>query len=123
MSRVALAGILLILLPLFKRHRKYFLCLIGLAIALSLGACGGGSSGGGGGGGGNTDPGTAAGSYRFTVTAATASGSSLVTTTTQVTLTVNRMRLFYEAQLPLARMPVPVRTFRQVPQSLDLSPN
>ncbi len=88
MCRVALAGILLVLLPLFKRHRKYFLCLIGLAIALSLGACGGGS-GGGGGGGGNTDPGTATGTYKFTVTASTGSGASLITSTAQVTVTVN----------------------------------
>jgi hypothetical protein len=92
-SKVALAGMLLILLPIFKRHRKYFLCLIGLTLALSLGACGGGGGtgggGGGGGGGGNTDPGTATGTYNFTITASTGSGSSLITSTTEVTVAVN----------------------------------
>jgi hypothetical protein len=83
---VALAGILLVLLPLFKRNRRYFLCLIGLAVALSLGACGGGGSGGGGG---TTDPGTSAGTYKFTIKATTGNGATLVTSSTQVTVTVN----------------------------------
>jgi hypothetical protein len=53
----------------------------------SLGACNGG---GGGGGGGKTDPGTAAGTYMFTVTATTGTGVSLVTSTAQVTVTVQK---------------------------------
>jgi hypothetical protein len=89
---LALAGLLALFLPLFKRHRKYFICFIALVLTLSLGSCGGGgstNSSGGGGGGGSTDPGTLAGTYSFTVTATTGSGASLVTSTTQVTVTVN----------------------------------
>jgi hypothetical protein len=89
-SKIALAGILVLFLPLFKRSRKHLLCLIALAFVLSLGGCsGGGSGGGGGGGGGTTDPGTAAGTYSFTITATTGSGSSLVNATTQVSVAVN----------------------------------
>jgi hypothetical protein len=96
--KLALAGLLVLFLPLLKRHRKYFLCIIALTLMLSLGACGGGGaasssgsggSGGSGGGGGNADPGTPAGSYSFTITATTGSGSSAITLTTPVTVTVN----------------------------------
>lgn len=86
-SKVALAGFLILFLPLLKRSRKHLLCLIALVFALGLGACNGG--GGGGGGGSKTDPGTAVGTYKFTVTATTGTGSSVVTSTAQVTVTVN----------------------------------
>jgi hypothetical protein len=99
--KLALAGLLVLFLPLFKRHRKYFLIIITLALTLGLGACGGGGAasssgsggsgggGSGGGGGGSADPGTPAGSYSYTVTATTGSGSSAITAATQVTVTVN----------------------------------
>jgi hypothetical protein len=90
-SEVALAGILVLFLPRFKRHRRYFLCFFLLVLTLSLGACGGGGGGGstGSGGGGNTDPGTAAGTYSFTITTTTGTGASLVTAASQVSVTVN----------------------------------
>jgi hypothetical protein len=99
--KLALAGLLVLFLPLFKRHRKYFLIIITLALTLGLGACGGGGAasssgsggsgggGSGGGGGGSADPGTPAGTYFYTVTATTGSGSSAITASTQVTVTVN----------------------------------
>jgi hypothetical protein len=85
---LALAGLLAFYFPLFKRHRKYFLCFIVLALTLSLGSCGGGGSASSSGGG-SIDSGTLAGTYSFAVTATTGSGASLITTTTQVTVTVN----------------------------------
>ena len=88
-------GALLALLWLFgipARRRKWqsIVGVLVLTIALgSLAACGGGGggggSGGGGGGGGTTDPGTAAGTYTFTVVA---TGNPSVTPTVQTTFTV-----------------------------------
>ncbi len=57
-SRIVLAGMLALFLPVFRRRPKYFLCFLGLFLTLGLGACGGSSisGGGGGGGGSNTIP-------------------------------------------------------------------
>jgi MYXO-CTERM domain-containing protein len=87
-SKLALAGMLVLFLPAFRRRRKYFVCLIAMVLTLSLAACGGGGSGGGGGGG-KTDAGTALGTYSFTVTATTGSGASLDSTTAPLSVTVN----------------------------------
>ena len=87
-SKLALAGMLVLFLPAFRRRRKYFVCLIAMVLTLSLAACGGGGSGGGGGGG-KTDAGTALGTYSFTVTATTGSGASLYSTTAPLSVTVN----------------------------------
>lgn len=87
-SGLALASLLTLFLPLFRRHRKYFLCFIALTLTLSLGACAGGGSTSSGGSG-NTDLGTLTGTYSFTVTATTGSGANLVTSTTQVAVMVN----------------------------------
>ncbi len=47
----------------------------------TLASCGGGGSSGGGGGGGQSDPGTAAGTYTFTVQASAPNVSPTVSTT------------------------------------------
>lgn len=86
--RFALAGVIVLFLPCFKRYRQYLICFIALVLASSLVACGGGG-GGTSGGGGSSDPGTPVGAYSFTVTATTGSGTSLVTSSTQVQVTVN----------------------------------
>ena len=88
MAKIALACMPILILPLFKRYRGYLICVMALVLALSLGACGGGG-GGGGNGGGTTDPGTAAGSYTYAVTATTGNGASQITSTTQVSVVVN----------------------------------
>ncbi len=84
----ALALLLLLGIPARRRRWQSMLGLFALMIALgSIAACGGGGggSGGGGGGGGTTDPGTAAGTYTFTVVA---TGNPTVTPTVQTTFTV-----------------------------------
>ena len=81
---LALAGLVLLSVPSVRRRRRFFLGIVGLALAMSLGACGGG----GGGGGGNTDHGTVPGTYSFEVLTSTNAGSSVVTFTTVVTVIV-----------------------------------
>ena len=87
-ARLFLGGLLALFVPAFRRRRKFFLCIVGMALTLGLTACGGGGSGSGGGGGGNTDPGTASGTYLFTITGTTGSGASAFTTTSSVSITV-----------------------------------
>jgi hypothetical protein len=79
-----LALLLFFGIPARRRKWQSMLGMLVLTMALgSLAACGGG--GGGGGGGGTTDPGTAAGTYTFTVVA---TGNPSVTPTVQTTFTV-----------------------------------
>ena len=85
-------GAVLALLWLFgipARRRKWQSIVGVLVLTMGLGslaACGGGGGGGGGTGGGTTtDPGTAAGTYTFTVVA---TGNPSVTPTVQTTFTV-----------------------------------
>jgi subtilase family serine protease len=86
-----LALLLLFGIPARRRKWQSIVGVLVLTMALgSLAACGGGGgggggTGGGGGGGGTTDPGTAAGTYTFTVVA---TGSPSVTPTVQTTFTV-----------------------------------
>ncbi|MDP9051936.1 MAG: Ig-like domain repeat protein [Acidobacteriota bacterium] len=87
-SQIVLAGLFVLFLPAIKRRRATLHCLLGLCLALGLGACGGSISSGSGGSG-NIDPGTALGQYSFTITATTGSGTSQFTTTTQVPVLVN----------------------------------
>jgi hypothetical protein len=82
------ACLLALVLPAFRRQRKYLLCTIAMALTLGLAACGGGSSGSGGGGGGSTDTGTATETYSFTITATTGSGATAFTTNSAVSITV-----------------------------------
>ena len=90
-SPLVLAGLLALFLPASKRRRKHLLYMIGMALTFGLVACGGGSgsTGGGSSGGGNTDPGTAIGTYSFTLTATTGSDTSAFTTAASVSVTVN----------------------------------
>ncbi|MGA7155437.1 MAG: Ig-like domain repeat protein [Acidobacteriaceae bacterium] len=84
---IVFAGLLAFLLPAFRRHRRYLLCIVAMALTLGLAACGGGSSGSSSGGS-NTDPGTAAGTYSFAITASTGSGATAFTTVSAVSITV-----------------------------------
>jgi hypothetical protein len=80
-----LALLLFLLTPARRRRWQSMLGLFALMVALgSMVACGGGGSGGGGGST-VTDPGTAAGTYTFTVVA---TGNPSVTPTVQTTFTV-----------------------------------
>lgn len=90
-SGVALAGLMMLVLP---RKRKY---LGALAVLFSVGlfgltGCGSGGNSGSGGSGGGTGGGTtntSAGNYTVTVTATGTSGSTTVTKTATITVTVN----------------------------------
>lgn len=88
-SSVALAGLVVVVLP---RRRRY---LGALAVLLTVGlfgmtGCGSsGNTGSGGGGGGSSTTNTPAGSYTVTVTATGTSGTTTVTKTTTVTFVVN----------------------------------
>ena len=73
------------------KRRRNWLSMVGMLLALAalggMAACGGG--GGGGGGGGTTDPGTAAGSYVFTVTGTGSPSPSTAPTPVTFTVAVN----------------------------------
>ena len=83
-ATIAMAGALVLFLPVRKRYRTLSACLIVIAITLGLGACGGGSGGlgggtsGSGGGSSHIDPGTPSGTYTFGATATAGSGTSQV---------------------------------------------
>jgi len=88
-SGATLALLLFFGIPARRRNWRSMLgLLIALAFVGALSSCGGGSSGGGGGGGGGgpTNPGTAAGTYTFTVTA---TGNPAVTPVPTGTFTVS----------------------------------
>lgn len=87
-------GAVLALLVFFgiPARRRGWRTMVGMLVLIfslgSLAACGGGSGGGGGGGGGTRDPGTASGSYIFTVKT-TGGDPASTTATTTFTVTVN----------------------------------
>lgn len=86
-SPLVLAGLLALCLPAAMRRRKFFVLVMMMSLTLGLAACGGASSSSGAGGGG-TDPGTAAGTYSFTISTTTGSGSSAFTTTVPFSILV-----------------------------------
>jgi len=85
---IALAGILLICIPLARRRSKAWLVLISLAVLCGLGACGGGGGSPSGSGGKVIDAGTSPGSYNFIVNATTGTGASQIVTAAQVVVLV-----------------------------------
>ena len=89
-SGAILALVVFFGIPARRRSWRAMLGMFLLMVTLgSLAACGGGgSSSGGGGGGGTSDPGTASGSYVFTVNS-TGSDPAKTTATTTFTVTVN----------------------------------
>jgi hypothetical protein len=86
--RAALAGILILCVPFFKRRRGLLIGGLVFILFVGLGACGGGRSGGNSGGG-TTDPGTPAGAYSFTVSTTTGTGANQVTISTPVNVVIN----------------------------------
>jgi hypothetical protein len=90
-QRVALAGLIVLGMPLMRRRRRALLVIVMLALALGVGACGGGggsSSNGGGGSTGTTDPGTPTGTYTFQLVVTPTSGQYTASTVVPFTVTV-----------------------------------
>jgi Pro-kumamolisin, activation domain/Bacterial Ig-like domain (group 3) len=90
-GRIAVAGLVLLLMPWMRRRGRVLLGLVMLVLTLGLGACGGGGGSGGGsggGGGGNTDPGTAAGTYTFQLVVTPTTGQYTQSTTVPFSVTV-----------------------------------
>jgi len=86
-SGIALAGILMLILPRRRRFMGTLVAVISIGLFAASGCGGGGNAGGGGGGGGgstNTPPGT----YTITITASGTSGSTAVTHTATLSLVV-----------------------------------
>jgi hypothetical protein len=81
-----LASILLLVFPVFGRHRRNLFAIPMLALVLLASACGGGGGNGGGSGGGN--PGTLPGTYPITITAISGAGSNAITHTATFNLIV-----------------------------------
>jgi subtilase family serine protease len=86
-SGIALAGILMLMLPKRRRFMGTLVAVISIGLFATSGCGGGGNAGGGGGGTGgstNTPPGT----YTITITASGTSGTTAVTHTATVSLVV-----------------------------------
>jgi hypothetical protein len=79
-GKVAVAGLLVLMLPWMRRRRRVLLGMVLFALALGIGACGGGGGSSSGGSGG--DPGTPTGSYQFSIVTTPTAGSNTTATTT-----------------------------------------